>query len=365
MSREDQRPPPASRPTALIVAPRGAFRTRLEGLLEGLGYEAISADEPYAATDRFAEVQAELVVASLEVFHPRDRGFFQAVRRRSPATRVVVLVREGERARARVALKAGASFSLPYPEQDVEWLGLARALQPPGAIPGAAGRAMLSRLAEEWNHAVRNPLQVVRLLADDPNLPDKTRPSLVRAVEDIQDGLARLRRIATMPPREARRVRLGSCLAAGLAPLVEQGRVKAPDPPLRPGPLITADEAALALAFEAAADALAGSLPVQEKGGAPVVVEARIGRPRPDPLGLLSDRAAPAVVEARLRVPGLDLTRRGFEELAEHVLWRSDDRRAVHWGLWLPRELVRAEGGVLLHRRRTGGGGVAVAFRLR
>lgn len=327
-------PTPASRGrrrAVLLVMPPGPARRAAAEALRGAGLRVRTAREPYEGTARFVQRPADLVVLSMQGFRARDTAFVTAVKRRTPATRVLLLVPEGRRAAAVRALRAGADAYAPDPFYPDELTALAAALlaDAPGEDDEAATRS-LGRLAGEVSHAINNPLQILALLGESEEVPGAVREGLLAEVGRIQAVVRILGRYGLLRRPQRGLEPLGPVLRQSLEAAARAGTIRPVGEPPADGPPVSIDTSQAGVAF----DSLLGFLAAQAKDR-PLAVRARVrslqkGRP---------------VVEAALRARGVRLEREALETLRETVLLSRDDTREVHPGLALAEAVARNHGG--------------------
>ncbi|MHC5009994.1 MAG: hypothetical protein ACYTG6_03470 [Planctomycetota bacterium] len=331
----------APRATALLVAPPGPGRRQTATALKAAGFRVRGAAEPYEGTARFVESPADLVVLSLAVFGPRDRGFFRTVRRRAPRTRILLLVPEGRRRAAVAALRAGAHAWIPEPAYPEEVQAIATSLVPVAQGPATAGPALLRDLAGEVSHAVNNPLQILSLLGEESGVHGKARERLgtevgrIRDVVRILDQYSRIGRPARVPG--ALGVVFGECLSEAVA----AGRLRTVGPPPAEGRQVSFDPRQVRHALSCLLDVAAARVPE-----APLPVKVRVHAVRHG-----DGRAVEAAVKGR----GLRMGDTEFEALRARVLWTHDETRVSYPGLALPDAVAREHGGRLVARPGRGG----------
>lgn len=344
---------PLSPALALLVIHDEAGRRDAARALERAGYETESTREPYEAMARFMERPAGVIVLSLARIRSRDLTFLEAIRRRAPTARVIVLVPEGRRALAVRALEGGADAYLPEPCYPSELTALARrylalhtAAQAPseGAAPGRLGH-----VAREISHAINNPLQVLSLLSETGALGEDPTP-VKREVTRIERVIHWLNAFADLTPPHPQPVLIGPLVAETLARASSVGRVRAGDGVVAPGPELQADPGQVRLALETLLEYLYGL-----GEGDRVAVDGRVR-----PVRMRQGQA----VEAALRARGLSLEAGRMEADRGRILWSHEDTRQAHPGLALPQAVARAHHGQLVARMSSRGPVLALRLPL-
>ncbi len=360
MSRASSSRPAIPRRTALLVmAPTDLRRLLVRGFRQrGLKVQAF--DEPFAATDGFARKPTDLVFASLGGFGPGDEEFFDSLGRRAPATRLVAFVGEDEHETGRLALYRGAHAWLPEPRTQDDVQAVLHAVDRWFPDEGRDILSVFAPLAAELAHLFGNRLTSLMNLPELVAFPPELAKSHKNTIAQFKEATRRLGRLQELPEREPARVELRKLVDESLDVLVSRKTIRAFDFRARASGTVHVDRAAVRLAVEAAGDALVGLAASEE----PVRLEVAVKRPRLpyEPL-LSSPPLRPALLEVRLRVPGLQLDRAALRDCHRQVLWRQDRTGRVHWGLWIPEEIVRRDQGVLIVRQGLAGAGVGFVFR--
>ncbi|MDJ0973339.1 MAG: hypothetical protein QNJ98_02620 [Planctomycetota bacterium] len=327
----------AAEASALLVMPPGAARKQAVAALRPAGFSCRSAREPYEGTARFVEQPADLVLLSLERFRVRDIGFVTTVRRRSPGTRILLLVPEGSRALAVRCLEAGADAYVLSPFFAAELASVAQRLvhgaRKPQAAP--ADGSSLARLATEVSHAVNNPLQVLSLLGEAERNKERKKAleAEVGRVRDVVDILSRYGHRAA--PQKDRGL-LGPLLTKCLEGYASEKQLLLDGRPPADGPAFAFDAEQVSKAFED----LVG-LVVARGTEQPMRVAARV-RTQSAPSG--------GMVEAAVRGRGLELPGEEIDGLRASVVWSHDETRKAHPGLALAEAVARDHGGRVTRR---------------
>ena len=318
--------------SALLIMPPGAARRAAKAALEERGLSVRETREPYAAALSLSERGADLVVLDLGVYRARDGAFLRALKRRAPATRVLLLLPEGRRRAALGALKAGADAYVLDPF-DPDELGQVALGLLGGASAGADPQALI-RLSVEVAHAVNNPLQVLSLWAETPPAPRQPAPDpalreTVGRIRDVVNLLAAHGRLKA-PVREA--VDLGRLLRLALEAASASPRIRAEPPFPADGPEAPADPLQLNEALALLCACLGALAPTP-----PLLLRARV---------LASTEVAEPhklqVLALGLVVPASDL-----EALPTLVLASHPETRTPHPGLALPAAVAALHGGSL------------------
>ncbi len=330
-------PPPPSRPAArvLLVAPRSPARKAARAALRALALTVEVVADPYAATARFVQRPADLVLLSLKGLRRQDLAFVRMVKRRAPRVVLVLLVPDGRRERALEGLEAGADATLAEPFYEPEVRALVQALLRARPSRGARSEGpMTAALAAEVAHNVNNPLQILGLLSDANEIPAALRQQLgaelgrIRGVMDLLADWGYLGEMRRGP------LAAGSVLRTALGQAVQAGEIAALGTPPLDGPPVQADEDHLRAAF----GALIGFL-VGRAGTLPLPVAARLRR-----------TSGGGRVEVALRGRGVHLKAGEERRLVRMPLVTREATRDVHPGLALPSEVARLHGGRLIVR---------------
>ncbi len=334
------------------MMPAGPGRRAAAEALRGAGYRVRAAREPYEGTARFVERPAQLVVLSMERFRSRDTAFITAVKKRAPATRILLLVPEGRRAAALTALKAGADAYAAQPFYPEELLALASSLlarEQHEEAETVAARSV-GRLAAEIAHAVNNPLQILALLGESTEVPEKVRTGLSDEIHRIQRVVKIVGRYGLLRKPQRAPESLGHMLRESLASATEGGLVTHEGAAVEDGPPVEVDTSQARVAFDSLLSFLAARAPAM-----PVAVSARV-------------RALPATrataVEAAVRGRGVDLDAEALAALEESVLLTQDETREVYPGLALPAAIARNHGGAFIARASAAGAILGLRFPL-
>jgi CheY-like chemotaxis protein len=312
--------------------------------LRAAGYRVRAAREPYEGTARFVQRPSDLVVLSLAGFRRRDTAFVTTAKGHAPATRMIVLVPSGRREDAQAALRAGADACLPDPCTPAELTALASALRPAPAVAAAAAEPeapALGRLASEVAHAINNPLQILALVGEDAEVPDRTRGALAAEIGRIREVMAILGRFGQLGEPRSGREPVGPALRQSLQAAGEAGDVEPAGPEAEDGPPLDLDRAQAGVAFDSLLQFLAARAEAR-----PVPVRARV---RALPAG------RPDHVEAAVRGDGVQMAREALAAAREAVLLNRDDTRQPYPGLALAGAVARGHGGRLLARPTSGG----------
>jgi DNA-binding NarL/FixJ family response regulator len=311
--------------------PPGPGRRAAAEALRGAGLRVRTAREPYEGTARFVQRPADLVVLSMEGFRSRDTAFVETVKRRAPATRVLLLVPEGRRAAAVKALRAGADAYALDPFYPDELRALASALlRDVLEEEEASATRSVGRLASEVSHAVNNPLQILALLGESEEVPETVRTSMLEEVGRIQAVVRILGRFGLLRKPQRGLEPIGPVLRQSLDAAARDGAIRPVGEPPEDGPPVSVDTSQAAVAFDGILGFLAAR--AEEK---PLAVRARV-RTAP--------RGRPAV-EAALKAAGLHIEKEALEALRETVLLSRDDTREVYPGLALAEAVARNHGG--------------------
>ena len=328
----------------------GPARSAAAETLRGAGYRVRGAREPYEGTARFVERPTDLVVLSLAGYRRRDGAFLQAVKKRAPRARVLLLVPEGRRTAALQALQAGADAYVLEPFYPAELATVAAALLPRAGEedPGEETARALGGLAGEVAHAINNPLQILALLGEASDVGDDTRRALGLEVGRIQGVMRILSRFGVLRRPQTSREPIGPTLRSSLDAAVASGDVEPVGKPPPDGPPIEIDTSQAAVAFDTILHLLAARAPQR-----PLAVEARV-RTLP--------AKQPDTVEATIHSRDVDLDAAALDGLASAGLLNRDDTREVYPGLALAAAVARNHGGRLL--ARSGAEGVVLGLRL-
>jgi len=327
----------------------GPARASAAEALRAAGCRVRGAREPYEGTARFVERASDLVVLSLAGFRRRDTAFLTAVKKRSPSTRILLLVPEGRRAAALEALQAGADAYVLEPFYPVELATVARAL-----LAGRGDEAdeetarALGRLAGEVAHAINNPLQILALVGESADVSVETRSALGEEVARIQGVMKILGRFGLLRRPQTSREPLGPALRASLTSAEHAGRIQTVGTPPEDGPPVSVDTSQAAVAFDTLLHLLSARAANQ-----PVAVEARVR---------VLGREHPHTVEAAVHSSDLSLDEDTLTHLRASVLLNDDDTREVYPGLALAEAVARNHGGRLI--ARPADDGVILGLRL-
>lgn len=323
--------------SALLVMPPGAARKQAVSALRTAGFACRGAREPYEGTARFVETPTDLVLLSLERFRARDIGFVTAVRRRSPSTRILLLVPEGNRALAVRCLEAGADAYVLSPFFAAELAAVARRLvQGARTLEAApADGSSLARLATEVSHAVNNPLQVLSLMSETERNKDR-KQALEAEVGRVRDVVDILSRFGHRGAPNKDRGLLGPLLTKCLEGYAAEKRLQLDGRPPADGPAFAFDADQVSKAL----DDLVGLL-VARGAKPPVRIAARVRQQG-------SQRGG--VVEAAVRGRDLELPVEEIEGLKASVVWSHDETRRAHPGLALADAVARDHGGRVIRR---------------
>ena len=355
-------------PKVLLVAPPGPGRRSAAKILKSLGYRVRTAAEPFEGTARFVERAADLVILSLAEFGRRDTAFLDMVRRRAPDCRVVLLVPEGRRERARRALRAGADACLPDPFHPEELIALVQILAAPPAevldLAGASGRAVRG-LAREVAHAVNNPLQVLSLLADDDKVPAEIGASLAAQIGRMSDVMLILERFTKLRPPRPTEGHLNLLVREALSVAEARELVEVANPSEHMGPRSSFDPAQLRYAVDVCAELLAA-----RSTETPLPLRVGVHRLTPSQgrgLGPSHRKALRAgrFVEIAFQGKGVDLTQSDFRALERQVIWNHDETRRAHPALGPVAVVAAHHGGRLLLREGLEGPVLGIAIALR
>lgn len=334
--------------SALLVMPSGAARRGARTALERAGFVVRTAPEPYAATLALAEAPADLLVLDLAAFRRRDGAFLRALRRRSPTTRVLLLLPEGARRAALHALEQGADAYVLDPFRAEELCAVARGLLRERLEPQAADPAALRRLADEVAHAVNNPLQVLSLgLEAGAAGRGAADAGLREPVGRIRDVVALLSAYGRLPAPVRAPLDLGPLLRGVLEAATKAGQVRVSGPLPAEGARVLADAGQVKQALESVLAALAG-----RAAALPLALSARTRPP--------DRRRGGAGVQLRLH--GLVLPPADLEALPASVLTSHEQTRRALPGLALAAAVARAHGGRLA--LQAGRAGLVVTLRL-
>ena len=98
-----------------LVEPDESDFRALSSVLEGLGYEVVATRDPDAALEAFPSLAPDLVLTAYPLPTALGENFTYQVRRISPATPVVGIIRRGMREVARDALTNGCDDFVTKP----------------------------------------------------------------------------------------------------------------------------------------------------------------------------------------------------------------------------------------------------------
>jgi DNA-binding response OmpR family regulator len=338
---------------ALVVLEQGPARAAVVRTLQGLGLAVTTASDPYEATALFAETSPPLVVLSVAGWRRRDLAFLSAIRSRSLATALLLLVPPERRALAALALESGADAWLPEPVDLRELRAqAARCLRRAGlssALP-ATSSASLRRLAAEVGHAINNPLQVLNLLLEETGAKDRAArdADLRREAARIRDAVEFVTSYGRLGEPARAPTSIGALLDERLATGERAGMWRRAGKPPRIEAMasLDADQA------RAAIDAMLRFAASRSDVATPTV-------------GAAARRVAErdrAFAEAAVRVRGVHVPAGDWDEVVKSVLFTDENTRRAYPGLALPLAVAEAHGGGLRMRETPPGTVLAIRF---
>jgi hypothetical protein len=347
---------PSPRPTirALVIAAPGPGRDALVAELEALGLVVLTASDLLRGIVLYVESPTELVVVSLAGVRQGkgDMPFFRTVRRRGPATRILLLVPEGRRELARRALAAGADVWLPEPWHREELISFARCLLPvPTELHDLGPESMeaVRLLSSEVSHAVNNPLQILRLVTEQ-HLKGKHKDDAISHVGRIGDVVRIAKGFGELRAPRLREAQLGTLVRESVSEAEERGAVKLASALPRDGVHLQLDPQQVRYAVDVLVSflaALGGDEPVPLKVGVH-----RAGPRRPPPAR--AGRPGP-FLEAAFKARGVVLDPTDLRRYRGQVICSHDETRIPYPGLAPVALVARTHAGRLETRVGKGG----------